>query len=94
MSTGKHQSVLKLLFLTFYGFADPRGGKVHFASLRLLIRPAKSRDPDVLLRIAATDPRREKRFWGGADLALEVVSEGWKSQRLRAHGARAVSVTG
>jgi hypothetical protein len=29
--TDKHQSVLKFLFLAFYRFAQPRGGKVHFA---------------------------------------------------------------
>jgi hypothetical protein len=29
--TDKHQSVLKLLFLAFYRFAQPRSGKVHFA---------------------------------------------------------------
>ena len=34
MPTDKHQSVLKFLFLGFCGFADPRGGKVHFAPLR------------------------------------------------------------
>jgi hypothetical protein len=31
MPTDKHQSVLKFLFLAFYRFAQPRGGKVHFA---------------------------------------------------------------
>ena len=34
MPTDKHQSVLKFLFLAFYGFVEPRGGKVHFAPLR------------------------------------------------------------
>jgi hypothetical protein len=46
LPTDKHQSVLKFLFLAFYGFAEPRGGKVHFAPLRLLIRPGKFREPD------------------------------------------------
>jgi Uma2 family endonuclease len=75
MPTDKHQSVLKFLFLAFYGFAEPRGGKVHFAPLRLQIRPGKFREPDLLLLLSADDPRRQNRFWLGADLALEVVSE-------------------
>ncbi len=73
--TDKHQSVLGFLFLAFYGFAGARGGKVHFAPLRLRIRPGKFREPDLLLLLSATDPRRQNRFWLGADLALEVVGE-------------------
>jgi Uma2 family endonuclease len=53
----------------------PRGGKVHFAPLRLRIGPGKFREPDLLLLLSATDPRRQNRYWTGADLALEVVSE-------------------
>jgi Uma2 family endonuclease len=73
--TDKHQNVLQFLFLAFFGFVQPRGGKVHFAPLRLQIRPGKFREPDLLLLLSATDPRRQNRFWLGADLALEVVSE-------------------
>jgi Uma2 family endonuclease len=75
MPTDKHQSVLKFLFLAFYGFAEPPGGTVQFAPLRLQIRPGKYREPDLLLLLSAADPRRQNRFWLGADLALEVVSE-------------------
>jgi Uma2 family endonuclease len=75
MPTDKHQSVLAFLFLAFHGFAGARGGKVHFAPLRLQIRPGKFREPDLLLLLSAADPRRQNRFWLGADLALEVVSE-------------------
>ena len=75
MPTDKHQSVLEFLFLAFFGFVEPRGGKVHFAPLRLRIRPGKFREPDLLLLLSAADPRRQNRFWLGADLALEVVSE-------------------
>ena len=75
MPTDKHQSVLQFLFLAFFNFVQPRGGKVHFAPLRLRIRPGKFREPDLLLLLSAADPRRQNRFWLGADLALEVVSE-------------------
>ncbi len=75
MPTDQHQNILQFLFLAFHGFLEPRGGKVHFCPLRLRIRPGKYREPDLMLLFSATDPRRQNRFWLGADLALEVVSE-------------------
>ena len=48
---------------------------MQFAPLRLHIRPGKFREPDLLVLLAADDARRQDRFWLGADLALEVVSE-------------------
>jgi Uma2 family endonuclease len=75
MPTDKHQSVVKFLVFAFCAFVEARGGIVQFAPLRLRIRPGKFREPDLLLLLLATDPRRENRFWLGADLALEVVSE-------------------
>jgi Uma2 family endonuclease len=75
MPTDKHQSVLQFLFLAFFQHVGTRGGKVHFAPLRLQVRPGKFREPDLLLLLSAADPRRQDRFWLGADLALEVVSE-------------------
>jgi Uma2 family endonuclease len=75
MPTDKHQSVLQFLFLAFFHFVHPLGGKVQFAPLRLRIRTGKFREPDLLLLVSAADPRRQNRFWLGADLALEVVSD-------------------
>ncbi len=75
MPTDLHQSILEFLFLVFHAFVTPRGGKVHIAPLRLQIRPGKFREPDLLLVLSAQDPRRQNRFWAGADLALEVVSQ-------------------
>jgi Uma2 family endonuclease len=75
MPTDKHQSVLKFLLFAFSAFVEATGGKVQFAPLRLQIRSGKFREPDLLLLLSATDPRRQNRFWLGADLALEVVSE-------------------
>lgn len=73
--TDRHQSLLKFLFLAFFHFVEPRGGAVRFAPLRLRIRSGKFREPDLLLLLSASDSRRQDRFWLGADLALEVVSE-------------------
>ncbi len=71
--TDKHQAILGFLHYAFLGFVNPRGGKVRFPPVPLHIRPGKFREPDLLL--SAADPRRQNRFWLGADLALEVVSE-------------------
>jgi Uma2 family endonuclease len=73
MPTDRHQAILAFLYEAFAGFLRPRGGKVRFAPLRLQVRPGKFREPDLLLVRLATDPRRQNRFWTGADLALEVV---------------------
>jgi Uma2 family endonuclease len=75
MPTDKHQAILGFLYQAFLGFIDSRGGKVRFSPLRLQIRPGKFREPDLLLLLSAEDSRRQNRFWLGADLALEVVSE-------------------
>jgi Uma2 family endonuclease len=75
MPTDKHQAILGFLYVTFLQFIEPRGGKVRFSPLRLQIRPGKFREPDLLLLMSANDPRWQNRFWLGADLALEVVSE-------------------
>jgi Uma2 family endonuclease len=73
--TAKHQRLLQFLLLAFINFFQSRGGIVLFAPLRLQIRPGKFREPDLLLLLSASDPRDQDRFWLGADLALEVVSE-------------------
>ncbi len=75
MPTDKHQAILGFLYHAFLAFLGPRGGRVRFAPLRLQIRPGKFREPDLLLLLSANDSRRQNRFWLGADLALEVVSD-------------------
>ena len=73
--TDEHQMLLKFLFLAFFEFFEARSGNVLFAPLRMRVRPGKFREPDLLLLLSANDPRRQNRFWDGADLALEIVSE-------------------
>ncbi len=74
MPTERHQAMVEYLFDELRTYIKPRGGKARFAPLRLQIRPGKYREPDVLLVLSAADPRRQDRFWKGADLAVEVVS--------------------
>lgn len=75
MPTEEHQSILRFVFLAFFTYLQPLGGQVFFAPLRVRIREYKFREPDLLLMLDAADPRRSNRFWYGADLVLEVVSE-------------------
>jgi Uma2 family endonuclease len=73
--TDEHQAILGFLYVTFLSFFGTRGGVVLFSPLRLRIRPRKLREPDLLLLRSANDPRRQSRFWEGADLVMEIVSE-------------------
>ncbi len=75
MPTENHQAMLEWLFLALKAFIEQIGGKVRFAPLRVLVREGKYREPDILLVRDARDPRRQNRFWLGADLVVEVVSE-------------------
>ncbi len=75
MPPQRHQMILAFLYRVFFAFLHPRGGLVLFAPLRLQVGPAAFREPDLLLLLRADDPRAQNRYWSGADLVLEVVSE-------------------
>lgn len=74
MPTDEHQTILAYLYQMFFAFLHAAGGKVLFAPLRLRIRERKFREPDILLMRHADDPRRQNRFWLGADLVVEILS--------------------
>ena len=73
-ATDRHQALLLFLYEVLLAFIRPRGGTVRVAPLRLRIRAGKHREPDILLVRDDQDPRRQNRFWLGADLVVEVVS--------------------
>ena len=73
--TDKHQAILGSLSVAFHEFFSARGGKVLFGPLRLRLRRAKVREPDLLVLLSAADPRRHNELWDGADLVVEVFSE-------------------
>jgi Uma2 family endonuclease len=75
MPTHKHQAILKALLYLFDAYLLPLGGKALFAPLRVRIRAGKFREPDLLLCLKGDDPRISNRFWTGADLVAEIVSE-------------------
>lgn len=76
MPTYSHQLIVRWLLEKFLEHVRPRGlGDVVFAPLPVHLRPGKYREPDLVYlsraRLAAMGDYPE-----GADLALEVVSEG------------------
>jgi Uma2 family endonuclease len=73
--TDEHQRILLYLYRILFAAVELVGGKVQLASLRLRLPTGRFREPDLLLLRDAKDPRRGNRFWTGADLVLEVVSE-------------------
>lgn len=74
MPTDEHQTIVLLLYELLVALVRPRGGKVLVAPLRLKVRDDTYREPDIVLLRSAQDPRRQNRFWLGADLVVEVVS--------------------
>ena len=74
MPTDTHQAVLAFLYDLFRAWLQPRGGVVRFSGLRMRIREGKFREPDLLMLRDRSDPRRQDRYWLGADLVVEVVS--------------------
>lgn len=74
MPTDTHQMILLFLYDLFRTWLEPRGGVALVAPLRLRIREGKFREPDLLLLLDRSDPRRQDRYWLGADLVVEVVS--------------------
>src|SRR5436190_5577120 len=71
MPTDKHQAISQFLFLALAALMRRIGGKVQYAPLRVHIREGKFREPDLLLVVDADDPRRQNRFWLGADMVVE-----------------------
>jgi Uma2 family endonuclease len=74
MPTDHHQVILLFLYEVLRSFLLRTGGKVLVAPIRLQIRAGKQREPDIILVRDATDPRRQNRYWLGADLVVEIVS--------------------
>ncbi len=74
MPTSRHQVMLLLLYELFRAMIQRAGGKILVAPLRLLVRPGKFREPDILMLRDAKDPRYQDAFWLGADLVVEIVS--------------------
>lgn len=75
MPTDHHQAISDYIYVMLRVLMQQTGGKVRYSPLRLQVRSGKQREPDILLVLDAKDPRRQNRFWLGADLVVEIVSE-------------------
>ena len=73
MPTDIHQSVLLFLHALFHVWLRPRGVVVMVSRMRMRLREGKFREPDILLLRNRSDPRRQNRYWQGADLVVEVA---------------------
>ncbi len=75
LPTVSHQAVLAFLWRLFAAHLEPLGGFALFAGVRVRIEEGRFREPDMAALLDRSDPRNQPRYWLGADLALEVVSE-------------------
>src|SRR5262245_23178713 len=74
MPTEKHQTISGLFFIAFLRYFQAGEAIVVYAPLRLRLGTRKFREPDLMLLLRSADPRRQDRYWLGADLVLEIVS--------------------
>ena len=74
--TYAHQVFLLFLYRALYAHVQqaPGHGVVVTSGLRMRVREGKFRAPDILLLCERFDPRRQDRYWLGADLVAEIVS--------------------
>ncbi len=75
-----HQRIVRFLFLVLHEFVSARGlGEVLFAPLPVRLRPEKYREPDIVF--LRSDRGQYAGQPDGADLVVEVVSEGEENRR-------------
>jgi Uma2 family endonuclease len=74
MPTDEHQGISGFFYTAFGNYLASRGGIVRYSPLRLRLREGRFREPDLMLLRDRADPRRDNRYWRGADLVLEIVS--------------------
>lgn len=76
MPTELHQLIAFYLcsILRSLGSGGPPGLAV-LAPFRVRVSPSKFREPDVAFMLHEHGERRNQRFWDGADLVIEIVSE-------------------
>jgi Uma2 family endonuclease len=82
MPTNEHQDMLICLFLMLHQFVTERDlGKVSLAALRIQISKTKFREPDILFVRKDHLHYVQNRYWTGADLVMEIVSEDANSRQ-------------
>lgn len=74
--TETHQLIAAFLFGLLKAFVDAHApGVVLFAGMRVRLKKGRFRGPDVLYMREEHSQRRHEKYWDGADLVIEVVSD-------------------
>ena len=74
--TDRHQGIIVFLCFALSRIARQIGGAVRPGGLLLRLWEQKYRQPDVVFLLDRNDILRQRNFWDGADLAIEIVSRG------------------
>ena len=74
MPTDTHQTILAFLHALFRAWIRPRGGVAVFSDFGCGYAKANTASPTWCSLLDRSDPRRQDRYWLGADLVTEVVS--------------------
>lgn len=76
MPTDFHQRILAFLYRHFYSAIEAAGrGTVLFAPLRVKLWEGRIREPDLVVLLTESEHLGSQKFWRGADLAVEIVSD-------------------
>jgi Uma2 family endonuclease len=79
--TTGHQRILDFLYSALKAFIKPRGlGEALFAAIRLRVADDKFREPDIIFAHRDNRAYIQNRYWTGADLVMEIVSDDDKSR--------------
>ena len=89
MPDALHQALIewfvRYLFPLFQKI-DP-DARSRVASFKVMLDPVRYREPDVCIMLGKNAHRRNRNYWHGCDLAIEIVSESnaphdWDTKRL------------
>lgn len=82
MPTKTHQLIVGFLYRLLFAFVDARAlGTVLVAGIPVHLWAGKFREPDVVFMRAGRAGQGDDRYWEGADLVVEVVSDDPKDRR-------------
>ena len=71
-----HQLIVRFLLDSMRAFVEPNGlGTVLFAPLRVWVSSEKYREPDIVFKLTESEVQVDDRYYKGADLVMEVVSD-------------------
>jgi Uma2 family endonuclease len=76
MPTIEHQLIVRFLLDVFRSFVEPRNlGMVLFAPLPVWTRERQYREPDLIFQFEENHAKSNRKYYKGADLVVEVVSD-------------------